>query len=112
MSQLSLIVSIVGSLALLLARGFLEPSKEGRLVAGVLGGILYIFVLNVVGNMRGRGSPVGVFEVVLSLLVVLGVMLAIHPASVTLCLLLSAVVTFETAKVAQETYGQQGKSKF
>lgn len=110
-NQLSLIISVVGSLTLLLTRGFLEASKEGRLLAGVLGGILYIFVLSFVGNMRGRGVQVGIFEVIVSLFIILGVMSAIHPASVTLCLLLSGIVTFETAKVAQERFVQQGKSK-
>ena len=47
MTKLSLILAGVVTAGLLLLRSTLEASREGRMVAGLVGGVLYLLVLNV-----------------------------------------------------------------
>lgn len=61
--------------------------------------------MQVVGNFK-RGEVISLFEVGISLIFTVFIMMAIHPASVSLCILLSAVITYETSKVAQEKYSK------
>uniref|UniRef100_A0A914R5V3 Dolichyl-diphosphooligosaccharide--protein glycosyltransferase subunit KCP2 n=1 Tax=Panagrolaimus davidi TaxID=227884 RepID=A0A914R5V3_9BILA len=87
---------------------YLAASRQGTLVAGILGSFVFLFMLTAMSNfkMSSAGSHVksGLTEVLIALLIGIVASASIHRVSVTICLLASGVLLYLATLVSHERY--------
>ncbi|KAL3090812.1 hypothetical protein niasHS_007187 [Heterodera schachtii] len=87
----------------------LADSRQGNLAAGVLGSLVFAFVLTALSNLKmasaGASAKCGLFECAFALFVGCLSSASIHRISITLCVLFSAVLLFFLTGISHKRYG-------
>ncbi|MFH4978390.1 hypothetical protein AB6A40_005099 [Gnathostoma spinigerum] len=87
----------------------LSTSRTGSLIAGILGSLIFVFLLSAISNFEMSSiSPsvkAGLVEVSAALIVAMIVSSTIHRVAVTVCLLFSMIWLFYIMSISESVYG-------
>ena len=90
----------------------LAESRQGNLLAGVLGAFVFCFSLTAISNAKmaqfGPATKSGLFDCFVALLVAIIASAAVHRIAITICVLFSAVFLFFLIGISQKRYGTFG----
>uniref|UniRef100_A0AAF5Q4V6 Dolichyl-diphosphooligosaccharide--protein glycosyltransferase subunit KCP2 n=1 Tax=Wuchereria bancrofti TaxID=6293 RepID=A0AAF5Q4V6_WUCBA len=86
----------------------LAASKVGTLFAGILGSLIFVFLLTALSNFQmssiGEQVKVGLTEVFVCLTIALIASATIHRVAITVCLLFSIFLLFLLTGISQTRY--------
>ncbi|KAI1713601.1 keratinocyte-associated protein 2 domain-containing protein [Ditylenchus destructor] len=86
----------------------LSATRQGTLVAGGLGSLVFTFTLTAISNFKmsnlGPNAKSGLFEASIALLVAIIASASIHRVAITICILFSGVQLFFINGISQTRY--------
>ena len=91
-----------------MAKSYLAATQSMTILGGLMGSILYVFILTALGNLEqvifGKGFQTKLPETVFSLALALFAAGSVHRVCVTTCLLFSLVMTYSMYQISQQEY--------
>uniref|UniRef100_A0A0K0ERU4 Dolichyl-diphosphooligosaccharide--protein glycosyltransferase subunit KCP2 n=1 Tax=Strongyloides stercoralis TaxID=6248 RepID=A0A0K0ERU4_STRER len=91
-----------------IAKGFLTSTKEGVLLAGVIGSFIYVFLLTSVSNFKNSNHNFivysGIFDVFISIIISAIIMSFVQGVAVTVTILFSLFWTIALSNISDKKY--------
>ncbi|KAH7713305.1 keratinocyte associated protein 2 [Aphelenchoides avenae] len=108
-AAVALVLALVAIAGGQLFKETLAASRQGTLIAGGLGSLVFIFTLTAISNAKmasvGSQEKSGLNEVLIALVIAVIASGAIHRVSITVCVLFSVALLFFVNEVSQARYG-------
>ena len=91
------------------AKPLLASSQSMTILGGLIGSILFVFLLTAIGNLEqivfGKGFQTKLPETMLAMIVAMSASGSVHRVCATTCLLFSLIMVYSMYKISQQVYG-------
>merc|ERR1712001_437498 len=96
------------------AKPLLASSQLMTILGGLIGSILFVFLLTAIGNLEqivfGKGFQTKLPETMLAMIVAMSASGSVHRVCVTTCLLFSMIMVYSMYKISQSVHGHDTES--